>query len=65
MKNKRIISKTFSVIMLTGLSLGSVNCTGDYIGDVENIGSFDDVNYFKTEDQCLSATSSVYDKMKK
>ena len=65
MKNKRIIYKTFSVIMLTGLSLGSVNCTGDYIGDVENIGSFDDVNYFKTEDQCLSATASVYDKMKK
>lgn len=65
MKNKRIIYKSLAIFMLTGISLGSLSCTGDYIGDVENIGSFDDVNYFKTEDQCLSATASVYDIMKK
>ncbi|WP_228373893.1 RagB/SusD family nutrient uptake outer membrane protein [Epilithonimonas tenax] len=51
--------------MLAGLSFGTVSCNGDYIGDVENIGAFDDANYFKSEEQCLSATASVYDIMKK
>lgn len=51
--------------MLAGLSFGNVSCNGDYIGDVENIGTFDDATYFKSEEQCLSATASVYDIMKK
>ncbi len=65
MKNKRFIYKGLAIIMLTGLSFGSVNCTGDYIGDIENTGTFDDTNYFLSEEQCLSATASVYDIMKK
>ncbi|MPS71696.1 MAG: RagB/SusD family nutrient uptake outer membrane protein [Chryseobacterium sp.] len=65
MKNNRIIYKSLAVLMLTGLSFSNISCTGDYIGDVENIGSFDEDNYFKSEEQCLSATASVYDIMKK
>ena len=65
MKNRRYIYKGLAVVMLAGLSFSSLSCNGDYIGDVENIGTFDDVNYFKSEEQCLSATASVYDIMKK
>lgn len=65
MKNLNFINKSVAVIMLAGLSFGTVSCNGDYIGDVENIGAFDDANYFKSEEQCLSATASVYDIMKK
>lgn len=65
MKNRRYIYKSLAVVMLAGLSFGTLSCNGDYIGDVENIGTFDDVNYFKSEEQCLSATASVYDIMKK
>ena len=42
MKNKTIIYKSLAVVMLAGLSFGSVSCNGDYIGDVENLGTFDD-----------------------
>ena len=65
MQKKKILYKSLAIVMLGSLSLGTVNCTGDYIGDVENIGSFDEDNYFKSEDQCISATASVYDIMKK
>ncbi len=65
MKNLNIINKSIAVVMLAGLTFGTASCTGDYIGDVQNIGTFDDANYFKSEEQCLSATASVYDIMKK
>jgi len=65
MKNLNFINKSIAVVMLAGLCFGNVSCTGDYIGDVDNIGTFDDANYFKSEEQCLSATASVYDIMKK
>lgn len=65
MKNINFINKSIAVVMLAGLGFGNVSCNGDYIGDVDNIGTFDDANYFKSEEQCLSATASVYDIMKK
>jgi len=65
MKNSNIIYKSLAAALLVTFSFGSVSCNGDYIGDVENLGTFDDANYFKSEEQCLSATASVYDIMKK
>ncbi|MGC4129120.1 MAG: RagB/SusD family nutrient uptake outer membrane protein [Bergeyella sp.] len=65
MKNKKYLYKSLAIVMFAGLSFGTTGCTEDYIQDVQNLGTFDDSNYFQTEDQCLSATAAVYDIMKK
>jgi hypothetical protein len=65
MKNKNIIYKSLAAAFFMTVGFGSISCSGDYIGDVENIGAFNEDNYFKSEEQCLSATASVYDIMKK
>lgn len=62
---KRYIYKGFAILLFASLGFSNISCTGDYIGDVQNTGTFDADNYFKTEGQCLSATASVYDIMKK
>ncbi len=65
MKNKRFIYKSLAIAMLAGLSLGSVGCSGDYLEDIDQTGTLVDTEFFKSESQCLSATASVYDIMKK
>ncbi len=65
MKNNKILYKSLAALMFAGMTLGTVGCSEDYVKDVVNSGTFDDSNYFKTEDQCTSATAAVYDIMKK
>ena len=61
MKNKKIIYKSISAIMLVGLSFGTVSCDDSNLEDVENKGAFDSSNYFKDEQQAFTGLVASYD----
>ena len=65
MKNSKFIHKGIAIFMFAGACLSNINCSSDYIGDIENTGAFDEDSYFRSEEQCISATVAVYDIMKK
>ena len=43
---KRYIYKGFAILLFASLGFSNIGCTGDYIGDVQNTGTFDADNYF-------------------
>ena len=65
MKNKKIIYKSISAIMLVGLSFGTVSCDDSNLEDVENKGAFDSSNYFKDEQQAFTGLVASYDLLRK
>ena len=65
MKNKKIIYKSISALMLVGISFGNVSCDNSNLEDVENKGAFDASNYFRNEDQAFSGLVATYDMLRK
>lgn len=65
MKNRRFIHKGIAILTLMWFGLGTIGCTGDYLEDIDQTGTLVESDFFKSETQCLSATASVYDIMKK
>ncbi|MCL8537839.1 RagB/SusD family nutrient uptake outer membrane protein [Chryseobacterium gallinarum] len=64
MKN-RFLYKGIAITFLTSLSFSNISCSGSYLDDVQNSGSFNTDLYFKNEQQSFSALVSVYDVLRK
>ena len=65
MKNKRFIYKSISVLLLTGVSFGAISCNNSNLEDVQNTGTFDPNNYFRTESEAFSGLVATYDMLRK
>lgn len=65
MKNKRFIYKNVAVLLLAGISFGSVSCNNSNLEDVQNTGTFDTENFFKNEEQSYAGLVATYDLLRK
>ncbi|WP_419867877.1 RagB/SusD family nutrient uptake outer membrane protein [Chryseobacterium sp. CT-SW4] len=65
MKNKRFIYTSVSVLLLAGISFGTVSCNDNNLEDVKNSGTFDSSNYFQNEEQSFTGLVATYDLLRK